>query len=380
MTAKREDGGLENPPYWRREWTKKKIMKDVMSEELTKEYILDFTQEELAEKIAVLKEPNYRAGQIFQWIYRRRVNEFSQMSNLSKQLRTDLAEKFYIMDSKLVTKSESSDGTTKYLLEFSDNRQVEAVLIPAKEHLTACLSTQFGCPVKCAFCATGQGPFLGDMSAGQIVEEFLQLQIQADLLKERISHIVFMGMGEPLFNYDNLIKAIRIINSDWGFNIGARKITISTVGIPDRIRQLAKEGLQFNLALSLHVVDQKIREELIPIAKKYPLDKVIDAVVDYFDWTGREVTLEYLLLKDINVSSTDAERLAKIARKVRANVNLIVYNPTSGKYQPPSQQVVTQFLKHLKDLGANAHMRASRGKDIEAACGQLKKRNMAGLV
>jgi 23S rRNA (adenine2503-C2)-methyltransferase len=355
-------------------------MKDVMSEELSKEYILDFTQEELAEKIAGLNEPNYRAGQIFQWIYRRRVSDFSQMSNLSKQLRTSLAEKFYIMDSKLVTKRESNDGTTKYLLGFSQNRQVEAVLIPAKEHLTACLSTQFGCPVKCAFCATGQGPFLGDMSAGQIVEEFLQLQIQADLLKERISHIVFMGMGEPLLNYDNLIKAIRIINSDWGFNIGARKITISTVGIPDRIRQLAKEGLQFNLALSLHVVDQKIREELIPLAKKYSVDTVIDAVVDYFDWTGREVTLEYLLLKDINVSSADAERLAKIARKVRANVNLIVYNPTSGKYQPPSQQVVSQFLKQLKDLGANAHMRASRGKDIEAACGQLRKRDLAGLV
>lgn len=350
------------------------MMKDVMSEDVKKEYLLDFTQDELAEKISAMKEPAYRAGQIFQWIYRRRVNDFSQMSNLSKQLRNDLAEKFYIMDSTLVTRSESRDGTTKYLLGYSEDRKVEAVLIPAKEHVTACLSTQFGCPVKCAFCATGQGPFLGDMSAGQIVEEFLQLQIQADLLKERVSHIVFMGMGEPLLNYDNVIKAIRIINSDWGFNIGARKITISTVGIPDKIRQLAREGLQFNLALSLHVVDQKIREELIPMAKRYSLDKVIDAVVDYFDWTGREVTLEYLLLKDINTSPADAERLAKIARKVRANVNLILYNPTGGKYQPPSAQAASQFLKQLKELGANAHMRASRGQDIEAACGQLKER------
>jgi 23S rRNA (adenine2503-C2)-methyltransferase len=343
-----------------------------------KEYIMDLTQEELAEKIADIKGPAYRAGQIFQWIYRRRVYDFSQMSNLSKALRTELAEKFYILDSKLLAKHESRDGTTKYLLEFSQNHQVEAVLIPAKEHLTACLSTQFGCPVKCAFCATGQGPFTGNMSAGQIVEQFLQLQTQADLLKERVSHIVFMGMGEPLLNYDALIKAIRIINSDWGFNIGARKMTISTVGIPDRIRQLGREGLQFNLALSLHVVDQKIREELIPLAKQYTLDKVIDAVVDYFDWTGREVTLEYLLLKDINCNLSDAQRLAKIARKVRANVNLIVYNPTSGKYQPPSPQVVTHFLKQLKDLGANAHLRASRGQDIEAACGQLRKRHLVG--
>ena len=353
---------------------------NIMNETSSKEYIMDFTQEQLAKKIEGMKEPHYRAGQIFQWIYRRRVSDFSQMSNLSKQLRTELEEKFYILDSKLIAKNESKDGTTKYLLEFSQNRQVEAVLIPAKEHLTACLSTQFGCPVKCGFCATGQGPFSGDMSAGQIVEQFLQLQIEADLLKERISHIVFMGMGEPLLNYDNLIKAIRIINSDWGFNIGARKITISTVGIPDRIRQLAREGLQFNLALSLHVVDQKIREELIPMAKKYTLDKVIDAVVDYFDWTGREVTLEYLLLKDINCSTTDAERLAKIARKVRANVNLIVYNPVSGKYQPPPQPVVTHFLKQLKDLGVNAHMRASRGQDIEAACGQLRKRHLAESI
>ncbi len=247
-------------------------------------------------------------------------------------------------------------------------------MIPLPEHLTACLSTQIGCPVKCVFCATGQGEFIANLSAGQIVEEFLQMQMEADTTKERVSHIVFMGMGEPMLNYDQTLKAIRIINSDWGFNIGARKITISTVGIPDGIYQLAEEKLQLNLALSLHCVNQKLREQLIPLARKYPLNEILDAVYHYYETTKREVTLEYLLLKDINCSGADADKLAEIARDIRANVNLIVYNPTASReYQPPNKQSVTNFLNHLRKLNVNAHLRASRGQDIEAACGQLKK-------
>jgi 23S rRNA (adenine2503-C2)-methyltransferase len=342
-----------------------------------KKHILDYTLDELKDEVLVLENSSYRASQIIQWIYQKRTTDFSRMSNLSKTLRAHLDEYFYILGSQIIQRQESTDGTIKFLFDFGQDRHVEAVLIPAKEHLTACLSTQFGCPIKCAFCATGQGPYLGNMSAGQIAEQFLQLQIEADKIGERVSHIVFMGMGEPLLNYDNLLKAIRILNSDWGFNVGARKITISTVGIPEQIKKLAKENLQFNLALSLHAVDQKLRQELIPLAKKYSLDAVLNSVYDYFERTGREVTLEYLLLKDINCRPSDADALARISRRIRANVNLIAYNPTEhDRFQPPSKLEITEFLNQLRHLKANAHLRASRGQDIKAACGQLRKRTL----
>ena len=342
-----------------------------------KTYILDYTLDELKDRLLEIGETKYRAEQIFQWIYRKRAVEFAQMSNLAKAMRAYLEENFYILGAKIIARQESNDGTRKCLFDFGEGRHVEAVLIPAKEHTTACLSSQFGCPVKCAFCATGQGPFMGNMSAGQIVEEFLQLQIEADKIGERISHIVFMGMGEPLLNYDNVIKAIRILNSDWGLNIGARKMTISTVGIPEKIRRLAKEKLQFNLAISLHAVEQPLREQLIPMAKKYPLDEIINSIYDYFERTGREVTLEYLLLKDVNCRTSDADKLATIAKRIRANINLIAYNPTENdRFAPPSKQKITEFLEHLRHLKANAHLRASRGQDIKAACGQLRKREL----
>ncbi|MFA5863294.1 MAG: 23S rRNA (adenine(2503)-C(2))-methyltransferase RlmN [Phycisphaerae bacterium] len=338
-----------------------------------KQYLLDFDLEELEGQMVELNEPEYRAGQIFQWIYRRRVPDFDQMSNIGKLLRIKLAEKYFILGSQPVMVRDSADGTRKMLLDFGNKVQVEAVLIPAKEHLTACLSTQSGCPVKCVFCASGQGEYGGNLTAGQIAEELLQLQILADQTQERISNIVFMGMGEPLLNYENTIKAIRIINSDWGLNIGARRMTISTVGIPDKIRQLAHEKMQFNLALSLHAVDQKLREQLIPLAKKYSLRDIFDATVYFFEKTHREVTLEYLLLKDVNCNGSDADVLAEMARTIRANVNLIVYNPTENDpFQAPTKQSVMNFLNHLKRLNVNVHMRASRGQDIEAACGQLK--------
>jgi 23S rRNA (adenine2503-C2)-methyltransferase len=340
-------------------------------------YVLDYDLEELKAKMIELGEPEYRATQLFQWVYRRRVYDLDKMSNLSKALRSRMAESFTILAGEVPVQRESKDGTRKLLLDFGDKIQAETVLIPLKDHSTACLSTQSGCPVKCAFCATGQGKFVGNLSAGQIVEQFLRLQIMADKTKERISHIVYMGMGEPLLNYDNTLKSIRILHSDNGLNIGARKITISTVGIPDKIRRLARENMQFSLALSLHTVDQKLREDLIPLAKKYPLREVLDAVAFFSDKTTRgEITLEYVLLKDLNCSGTDAEKLAEITRKLRANVNLIVYNPTAGsKFAPPAKQNIDHFVDRLRALKVNVHMRASRGQDIDAACGQLRNKS-----
>jgi 23S rRNA (adenine2503-C2)-methyltransferase len=342
-----------------------------------KQHILDYTLDELKENVVELQKSSYRANQIFLWIYHKRTINFEQMSNLGKKLRVEMDEKFTILTSKIISRQNSSDKTIKCLFDYGENRHVEAVLIPAKEHLTACLSTQFGCQIKCAFCATGKGPFLGNMTAGQIIEQFLQLQIEADRIGQRISHIVFMGMGEPLMNYDNVLKAIRILNSDWGFKIGARKITISTAGIPKKIRQLAEEKLQINLALSLHAVHQNLREELIPLAKKYSLDEILKSVYEYFEKTGREVTLEYLMLKDLNCSDADADKLASIAKRIRSNVNLIPYNPTENdRFTPPSSKTIERFLNRLRRLGANTHMRASRGQDIKAACGQLRKRTL----
>lgn len=340
-----------------------------------KKYLLDLDLAGLELELAAMEEPSYRAGQIFSWVYRKRVAEFSAMSNVGKLLREKLAERFFVLKGKLAAVRSSKDKTQKILLDYGDGVLVEAVLIPAEDHVTACLSTQAGCPVKCSFCATGQGGFVRNLTAGEIVEQMLQLQMLADKTSERIGNIVFMGMGEPLLNYDNLIKAIRIIHSDWGLNIGARRMTISTVGVPDKIRQLVREKLQFNLALSVHAVDQKLREKIIPLAKKYTLKEIFDATVYFFEKTRREVTLEYLLLKDFNTSGADADKLADMARKIRANVNLIVYNATeAGEFLPPSKQVVQNFLNHLKRLNVNVHIRESRGADIEAACGQLRKR------
>jgi len=265
------------------------------------------------------------------------------------------------------------------------------------------VSSQFGCPVKCAFCATGQGPFEGNLTAGQIVEQLLALQQIADLSEQRIANVVFMGMGEPMLNYDNVVRAIRIINDPKGLNIGARHITVSTVGIPDGIRQLADEGLQLNLAISLHLCDQRRREQVIPFARTFPLDDVFDAAREYFDRTGREITLEYLLIENLNMSAIDADMLASTAKRLRANVNVIAYNPVepdagressasdaaprdsaataprqAADFVAPTRDTVDRFVARLQARNVNVNVRASRGRDIAAACGQLRRRVVEG--
>jgi len=248
------------------------------------------------------------------------------------------------------------------------------VLLPGPRWLSACLSTQSGCPVGCGFCASGGSGFSGDLPAGEIVEQLLQLQVLADARGERISHLVLMGMGEPLLNYDNTLKAIRIINSPAAFNIGARHITLSTVGLPREIRRLADEGLQLNLAISLHSADQAVRQRLIPFARIYPLPEIVAAARFYFERTGREPTLEYLLLAGVNDAPKDAEALARLAKELRANVNLIAYNPTPGEpYAAPPRRTIALFQQVLEERNVTVHLRASKGADIDGACGQLRR-------
>ena len=254
-------------------------------------------------------------------------------------------------------------------------------MIPDGDRRTACVSSQVGCPVGCKFCASGVGGLKGNLSAGQIVEQVFQLNamlagpnrpLDPD---RRITNIVMMGMGEPLANYNNVLKAIRILHEPEGFNIGARKITLSTVGVPARIRQLAEESLPLNLAISLHAPNEELRRRLIPWAEHFPLNEILDAARYYFERTGREVTLEYILLSGVNDQTDHARELAKLSKTLRANVNLIRYNEVDGlEFERPKSDAVKDFQMILRSNGVNVHVRKSRGRDIDAACGQLRRK------
>jgi 23S rRNA (adenine2503-C2)-methyltransferase len=379
-------------------------------------------------------QPRYRTEQIADWVFVKRVERFDQMTNLSKDLRARLTEHAAIYRSTIARQSVSTDQTQKLLLAWPDGATVETVWIPEPERNTACLSSQVGCPVGCRFCASGLNGLQRNLTAGEIVEQALRIarlidatassandanpaapevavssQLEAPAQEQshaaalasaprgrrrptddpisatsgeaqrpaRLTNIVMMGMGEPLANYAEVVKAIRILNAPWGLGIGARKITVSTVGLPKQIRQLAEEELQLNLALSLHAPDQKLREELIPWGK-VPLAELLAACDYYFRKTGREITLEYVLLDDVNNQPAHARQLAQIAKRLRCNINLLRYNPVPGlPYERPTSEATREFQQRLRDVGVNAHVRTSRGKDIEAACGQLRRGNLA---
>lgn len=336
--------------------------------------------------------PRYASDQIVDWIYEKSAPDFDAMSNLSRAHREALSADAAIFTARTAVESVAGDGTRKLLLEFPDRGAIETVWIPADGRNTACLSSQVGCPVGCRFCASGIDGVERNLTAGEIVEQALRVRhLIEQTFAERnrqpaprsnrerrpessLSNIVMMGMGEPLANYDNMIRAIRIINAPWGLNIGARRITISTVGLPKQIRRLAEEDLQLNLAFSLHATDDALRAELVPWARGVKLEDLLDACAYYFKQTGREVTLEYVLLDDVNMRQADALRLAKIAKRLRANVNLLRYNPVEGlPYRRPSSEAAFAFQDAVRRHGGNAHIRASRGTDVDAACGQLRR-------
>jgi 23S rRNA (adenine2503-C2)-methyltransferase len=325
--------------------------------------------------------PRFRAEQVLKWIYEQNATTFEAMSNLSKPLRAWLAERALIYSSEVTREAVAADGTRRLLLTLADGATTETVWIPAGRRNTACLSTQVGCAVGCRFCASGLDGLQRNLTAGEIVEQALRIrlliagQTAAGATPGRLSNIVIMGMGEPLANYAQLVQALRVINAPWGLGIGARKITVSTVGLPQQIRRLAREDLQLNLALSLHAPDDALRRELVPWARGAPLAELIESCRYYFQETGREVTLEYVLLDDVNTRAEHAAGLAKIARRLRANVNLLRYNPVAGlAYRRPSSETAHDFQRRLRERGVNAHVRSSRGADVDAACGQLRRR------
>jgi 23S rRNA (adenine2503-C2)-methyltransferase len=262
----------------------------------------------------------------------------------------------------------------KLLLSWPDQTTTECVLISDGERRTACVSTQVGCPVRCVFCASGLTGLERQLSAGQIIEQALRIrELCGD--DTRLSNVVFMGIGEPLANYEATVKAVRTINAEWGMGIGVRKITVSTVGLPRQMRQLATEGLQITLALSLHAPTDRLRKELIPWAEGVLIESLVDAANEYFDRTGREITLEYVLLGGVNDSEQHARDLAAVARRMRSNVNVLTFSPVEGlPYRRTPDDEARRFLSALRSRGINAHLRPSRGLDIDAACGQLRHR------
>ncbi len=342
-----------------------------------RDHLLSRSLHELCASLAEMGEPAYRASQIMQWVFERGAGSFDAMTNLSKALRSALDERFTLYTSEIIRRAASEDGTVKLLLRWPDGETSECVMLPAEQHITACVSSQVGCPVGCRFCASGLDGLKRNLTTGEIVEQALRVSAEAVASGGRLSNIVFMGLGEPLANYDAVVRAIHTINATWGPNIGARKITVSTVGLPKQIRKLADEGLQLNLALSLHAPNDELRRELIPWAEKIAVADLVEACRYYFDQTGREITLEYALLHGTNDKPEHAAELARFARKLRCNVNLLRYNPVEPlPYLRPSSEEAFAFQQALRKHGVNAHIRKSRGLDIDAACGQLRRKEM----
>lgn len=332
----------------------------------------------------------FKASQIRQWVYEKLESDPERMTTLSKSERAQLSERVSIGDGRVVANQLSSDGTRKLLIEWGPSKDqprgahAETVMIPDGDRRTACVSSQVGCPVGCKFCASGVGGVKGNLTSGQVVEQIFQLNRilrQEGGEGERVTNIVFMGMGEPLSNYGNVMKAIRTIHDPACFNMGARRITVSTVGVPARMKQLADEDLPLNLAISLHAPSEAIRRELIPWAEHFSIDEILDAARYYFEKTGREITLEYILLSGVNDRPEHARQLSQIARTLRANINLLRYNEVSGTpFKRPIADDVVVFQDVLRHNGVNAHVRKSRGRDIDAACGQLKKKREEGQL
>ena len=341
--------------------------------------LFDLTPDSLRELLSSWSEPAYRSSQILEWAFQRAASAYEQMSNLPRPLRGRLESELPHYQSTVAAQQESRDGTIKRLLRWPDGTTTECVLIPDDDRRTACISTQVGCPAGCVFCASGLNGLERQLTGGQIVEQAMRVRELCEPAA-RLSNVVFMGLGEPLANYAATLHALRTINAEWGMGIGARKITVSTVGLPTQMRRLADEKMQITLALSLHAPTDELRKQLIPWAERVTIDSLVEAANYYFEKTGREITLEYILLADVNDSREHALALAATAKRMRSNVNLIAYNPVAGlPYARPKDDTVVRFLETLRSRGVNAHVRTSRGLDIDGACGQLRRRETTSL-
>jgi 23S rRNA (adenine2503-C2)-methyltransferase len=340
--------------------------------------LLDLTYEQLKEILVSWGEPPYRADQIWSWLYCSLAADFQEMTNLSKGLREKLAEATLLQTMRPLEERVPVDGLTrKVLFALRDNQTIESVLMHYERRHTACISTQVGCPFECVFCATGQSGFVRNLTAGEIVEQVLYFARLLQAEDENLTNVVFMGMGEPLANYEATWQAIETLTHDEGFNLGARRITISTVGVAPGIRRLAEEGKQIGLAVSLHAATDELRDSLAPINRRYPLAQLMAACRHYFERTGRRITFEYALINEINDSLAQARQLAHLVAGLFCHINLIPLNPVpDSPYQPSSRDRILAFQAELNRLKVPNTLRVERGADIRAGCGQLRCQRM----
>ena len=340
--------------------------------------IYDYSLKDLEEYFIQKGLKPYKAKQLFKWLYEKRVHDFDLMSDISKKLIVDLKNDFSCDLLKIKTSQRSKDGTIKFLFELSDGAYIESVLMKFDYGYSACISSQVGCNMGCSFCASGLLKKQRDLKVSEIVLQVLMLQIELDKEEKRLGNIVVMGTGEPFDNYDNLMKALSIINDPFSLAIGQRHISVSTCGLVPKIRKFAQENVQYNLAISLHGSNDELRSRLMPINRKYHLDELIDSIKFYLENTNRRVTFEYLLLAGINDTEQNAKELKDLLKGLNAYINLIPYNEVQeNDYHTSSDENALRFYDLLKKENVAATLRQKRGDDIDAACGQLRAKEMS---
>lgn len=337
-------------------------------------HLLDQTTDDLIGWLEQHGQPKFRAAQIREWIVAQRATDFGQMTNLPAVLRSQLDQDFQLWRTTIVREHVAADGTEKLLLQFPDSHQVECVLLRDDERRTVCISTQVGCAMGCVFCASGIGGVVRDLTTGEIIEQLLRLQ-QRLPHDERLSHIVVMGMGEPLANIDRLLPALEFASDVKGLGISPRRVTISTVGIPQAMEKLIQRGSKYHLAVSLHAPTDELRNAIVPVNKSIGIPKILAAADRYFEFSGRRLTYEYVLLAGVNDQVSHAKSLARQLQGKPALLNIIPYNPVEGlPYQTPSRRALREFKEILEGCGINVMVRQRKGDEINAACGQLRRK------
>ena len=335
--------------------------------------IKDYNLEELKKELIDIGEKPFRAEQIFKWLYQEKVTSFDEMTNLSLELRKKLEENYTMCNYKILKKLKSKDGTIKYLFDVLDGNAIESVLMKYHHGYSICVSSQIGCKMGCKFCASTGIPFVRNLSSGEIVEQILSIERDENI---RISNVVFMGIGEPLDNYDNVVNAIHIINHPKGLNIGARHISISTSGLVPKIYKLAEEKIQCTLSISLHATTNEKRSSMMPVNNTYKIEELMQACKDYIKETNRRISFEYALAKDNNDNLEDAKQLVKLLKGMLCHVNLIPINKIeNGNYTKSSNENIIKFRDYLNEHGIVATIRRELGSDIDAACGQLRRKS-----
>lgn len=349
---------------------------------MSKSSIYGITLEKLTDWLVERDQKGFRAKQIWDWLYRKRVRSFAEMTNVPKETLALLEESFVMETLEKEIIQESKDGTTKYLFKLQDGNLIETVLMKQKYGLSVCVTTQVGCNIGCTFCASGILKKSRDLSAGEIVEQIMNVQYYLDDRgrDERVSHIVVMGIGEPFDNYENLMNFLHVVNSDSGLAIGARHITVSTSGLAPKIKEFADEDLQVNLAISLHAPNNELRTQIMRINRTFSIETLMEAIEYYIEKTNRRVTFEYIMLKDVNDHVKEAEELAQLIRPYSqlAYVNMIPYNPVAEHidYERSTEESINAFYHVLKKNGINCVVRREHGTDIDAACGQLRSKQI----